>query len=115
MLSHGIGILSEPLLLLFRVDGIVAGFAGSTQVLRGRDAVVDPRRSPDEICHRGPWQFGHLRYDLDPGRAVPDDGDTLVRVVKLVVPVGRVDAMVLEVFETLDVGPLVGARMVVRC
>ena len=109
VLSHRIWLFSELLLLLFGVDGVVARFARPTKMLRRRDAIVDPRRPSDKVHDSCTWQLGHLRHNLNARGTVSDDSDALVRVIEVVVPVGRVDTLTFEVLQALDVGPLVSA------
>ena len=92
-------VLRVPKLLLFRLSvGWIWIVDFATEVFGGWCAIVYPCRTADKVCDAGAGKLGHLRHDLDPGRAVADYGDAFVGVVKIVVPAGGVGYVAFEIF-----------------
>lgn len=100
--DHALPILSmlyripEAFLLFLQVLQVRI-FRVSTEVLRRRNAIVNPGWPTNEISNGCPRQSGHLRNYLNARGAVTNNGDPLVGIVEIVVPSGRVCDMALEI------------------
>lgn len=93
-----------PFLIRVRWIGIVRLTA---QVLGRRDSVVNPRWPTNEVLHVSSCDLLHLRHYLNARRSIPNHSNSLVAVVKVMVPVSGVSNMSLEVMETGNLWPFV--------
>lgn len=96
--------IAEPFLLLLQV-GWVGFVCSSSKMLRGWNTIVHPGGAPNEISYCCSGQLCHLRHNLDAGASVANDRNALVRIIKVVVPAGRVRYVALEVGKAWDLGP----------
>jgi hypothetical protein len=94
----------EALPVFVRVSWIGVGII-SAQMFGWRSTVVDPSWSSDEVLDICARELDHLRYNLDAGRSITDDGDLLVGVIVVVIPSGTVNDVTFEVLQSGNLGP----------